>query len=88
MGGRDKRLSILTKLSNLSVRFTKARSRSTNRKKWLEIRKEVEAVCGSAGRDDEVLTRLAEEEVAAKRAGLAEIPPPSDFTFIRKRKFL
>jgi hypothetical protein len=88
MGGNTStRLSILAKLSNLSTKYGRLNGKKQARAKWLEVKKEIQTLCGGIEKDDaELMLKLAERDIAARRSGLAEIPMPSDMTVIRKRK--
>ncbi len=81
------RLSILTKLSNLSVKYSKRRRKAAG-KDWLKVKKELEAVCGRLSDEDAAEERqmLLEREAAARRHGLADIPPSGEMTLVRKRR--
>ena len=88
MGGETAtKLSILSKLSNLSVRFDKKKKR-TARGQWMEVRKDLEAACGSLDKEEELelRARLAEAEANARSHGLSDIPPPGEMTLVRKRR--
>jgi hypothetical protein len=86
MGGDSTKLAILSRLSNLSVKFSRIKRKKGSHSKWLEVRKELEAICGSEEDEAELLMKLAERESAARKAGLADIPMPSDMTVVKKRK--
>jgi hypothetical protein len=87
MGGEiSSKLSILSRISNLSSRF--GRKKKTARRQWLEARRDLEAACGTLGRDDELelRARLAEQEASARASGLYDLPPPGEMTQVRKRR--
>ncbi len=88
MGEESTRLSILTRLSNLSVKYDKRRKRRTSSKAWLEVKKDLETACGRLSREEaaEDAARLMEREAAARRHGLSDIPPPSEMTLVKRRK--
>ncbi len=86
MGEESTRLSILTKLSNLSAKYGKRRKRRTSGKVWLEVKKDLESVCGRLSEDGEDEMRLIEREAAARRHGLSDIPLPSEMTLLKRRK--
>jgi hypothetical protein len=86
-GGTATKLSILSKISNLSAKYS-SRKKKTSRKEWLEVRKELEAVCGSLDKQEEMglRARLAENEVSARMNGLSDVPPPGEMTLVRKKR--
>ncbi len=82
------KLSILSKISNLSVKYSKMRKKKSSKKDWLVVKKELESVCGRLLQEDEmeVISRLMQQEVSARKNGLSDIPPPSEMTLIRKKR--
>ncbi len=88
MGEGSTRLSILSKVSNLSVKYEKRKKRRTSGKAWLEVRKQLENVCGRLSDEEaaEDALRLSEREAAARRHGLADIPLSSEMTVLRRKK--
>ncbi|MEW6036369.1 MAG: hypothetical protein AB1529_07185 [Candidatus Micrarchaeota archaeon] len=85
MGEDEKtRLSILAKLSNLSVKFGKRKARDSGRKKWLEVRRDLEALCGAAREDDlERMLKAMESEISAREGA----PQPSgEMTMVKRRR--
>jgi hypothetical protein len=48
------RLSAIASLSNLSVRFADSRRGSIDRERWLEARRDIEALCGELRRGDDL----------------------------------
>lgn len=86
--GTATRLSILSKISNISVRYSRSKRKKTARKEWLEVRKELESVCGSLEKEEgaELRARLAEQEASARVHGLSDIPPPGEMTILRRKR--
>ncbi len=80
MGGETKkRLSVMARLSNLSVKYGKVRQRG-ERKKLLEIRREIESLADDSRPDDlEMVLRMMEAQKSPSAV-------PSEITVIRKRK--
>jgi len=87
MGGKKGRLSAMAKASRFSHHYFNSRKKKPDGLKWLEIKKEVEAICGtSSGNEEEIMLKLIERSAAARRNGLDDIPMPSDMTLIRKKR--
>ncbi|MFN7991259.1 MAG: hypothetical protein U0R44_03825 [Candidatus Micrarchaeia archaeon] len=89
MGGdTSTKLSILSKISNLSVKYARRKQKRSSKKEWLEVKKELESVCGRLPQEDEMelLSRLMQQEVSARKNGLSDVPPPSEMTLIRKKR--
>ena len=77
----------MAKASRFSHRYFNSRKKKLDGQKWLEVKKEIEAICrASLGNEDEIINRMIERASAARRSGLDDIPMPSDMTIIRKKR--
>lgn len=88
MGGEtETKFSILTKISNLSVKYGKLKKKRSERNKWREVKKELQTVCGKLSEDDELMLMMRmRSEACPQKDGSIDIPPPSEMTIVRKRR--
>ncbi len=86
--GTAEKLSILSRISNISVKYSRAKKKKTARKQWLEVRRELESVWGGLEKEEEteLKARLAEQEASARMHGLSDIPPPGEMTVVRRKR--
>lgn len=88
MGGRKGRLEAMARASRFSHRYFNSRRKKQDAQKWLEVKKEIEALCGSRTEEErELIVQLMQRAGAARRSGLEYIPMPSDMTVIRKKRY-
>jgi hypothetical protein len=79
------RLNILARLSNISVKFGKLKKRAAERNRWLEVKKELESLCGTGNESDaELMLRILESRLA-RDEGRPD-PLPSEMTLVKKRR--
>ncbi|MFH0884361.1 MAG: hypothetical protein V1861_01475 [Candidatus Micrarchaeota archaeon] len=79
------RLNILAKLSNLSVKFDKMKKKAAERNRWLEVKKELESMCGvEKDSDVELMVRLMESKLA-REDGKPD-PLSSEMALIRRKR--
>ena len=87
MRGKAKaRLSSLASISNLSVRMADSRRGSIDRERWLEARRDIEALCGELRRGDdlELILKALESQRSAPGAGVN--PLSGEMSKVRKPK--
>ncbi len=79
------KLNILAKLSNLSVKFGKLKKRAAERERWLEVKRELQSLCGPRSESDaELLLKLIESRIA-REDGKPD-PLSSEMTVVRKKR--
>jgi len=84
-GDERTRLNILARLSNLSVKFGKMKKKSAERNRWLEVKRELESLCGAEKESDaELMLRLMESRLA-REEGRPD-PLSSEMSIIRKKR--
>jgi hypothetical protein len=86
-GDERTRLNILARLSNLSVKFGKLKKRASERNRWLEVKKELESLCGAEKESDaELMVRFMESKLA-REEGRPD-PLSSEMAIIRKKRLV
>jgi hypothetical protein len=79
------RLNILARLSNLSVKFGKMKKKAAERNRWLEVKKELESMCGADRESDsELMLRLMESRLAREDGN--PDPLSSEMAVIRRKR--
>lgn len=83
-GDERTRRNILARLSNLSVKFGKMKKKAAERNRWLEVKKELESMCGAEKESDAgLMLRLMESRLAREDAN--PDPLPSEMAVIRRK---
>jgi hypothetical protein len=86
MGGEtSSKLSILTKISNLSVKYSNLKKKKSDRKKWLEVKKELEMICGKLKEEDDI--NLILRTMRERQSSPSPEMSPNEMTIVRKRRY-
>jgi len=87
MRGKAKaRLSSMASISNLSVRMADSRRGSIDRERWLEARRDIEALCGEIGRGDDIELILKALEARRLAPGSGVSPLSGEMAKVRRAK--
>lgn len=80
------KLNNIAKLNNLSVKFGKVRERAAERNRWLETRRDLDALCGAESADNAEMMALLIESRLAKEEGKSD-PLSSEMALLKRPKF-